>query len=301
MQAALQRHIDQSISSTVNLPRDTSVDTVERLYRHAWRSGLKGISVYREGSREGVLLTSEEAKRRHSVAALSERVAAIAREAAPTLAPDGSSSPERQIEATVRALAELVRSRPEQLQLLDQGDGLLRERPERLDGPTYRIPTAFGTAFVTITERDGEPFEVFARLGKAGSDAEADAEGLGRLCSVVLRLRGRGSGAERLRLIVDQLEGIGASRQYGFGPNRVRSIPDAIAVALRKYLADRHPTDAPELPCGDAGSAAPAAQEPQQAPVAGDSNGNLCPRCLQRSLVTTEGCTRCQACGFREC
>jgi hypothetical protein len=69
----------------------------------------------------------------------------------------------------------------------------------------------------------------------------------------------------------------------------VRSIPDAIAVALRKYLADRHPADAPELPRGDAASTAPAAQKSERAPVAGGSSGNLCPRCLHRSLVTTEG------------
>jgi ribonucleoside-diphosphate reductase alpha chain len=300
MQAALQRHIDQSISSTVNLPREATTETVERVYFHAWRSELKGISVYREGSREGVLITPEEARRRHTLVALSDKITAIAREAAPALAPDGAGSPEQQIEATVRALAELARSRPEQLRLLDEGDGLLRERPERLDGPTYRIPTAFGTAFVTVTELDGEPFEVFARLGKAGSDAEADAEGLGRLVSVLLRLRGRGSGTERLRLIIDQLEGIGGSRQYGFGPNRVRSIPDAIAVALRKYLADREPSE--PSPAAGAEPALPA-PAPQLLEIAGGSNGDLCPRCQQRTLVTTEGCTKCAnpGCGFKEC
>src|SRR6266540_6675142 len=63
MQAALQKHIDQAISSTINLPRDASLETVERIYRMAWEQGLKGVTVYREGSREGILLTEKQAKR----------------------------------------------------------------------------------------------------------------------------------------------------------------------------------------------------------------------------------------------
>ena len=57
MQAVIQRHIDHSISSTVNLPRETSVETVKDIYFRAWKKKCKGITVYREGSREGVLST----------------------------------------------------------------------------------------------------------------------------------------------------------------------------------------------------------------------------------------------------
>jgi ribonucleoside-diphosphate reductase alpha chain len=62
MQATCQKHVDQAISSTINLPRDTSVETVERIYRLAWEQGLKGVTVYREGSREGILITEKEVK-----------------------------------------------------------------------------------------------------------------------------------------------------------------------------------------------------------------------------------------------
>ncbi len=55
LQAALQRHVDQSISSTVNLPRDTPKEVVERLFLEAWREGCKGLTVFREGSREEVI------------------------------------------------------------------------------------------------------------------------------------------------------------------------------------------------------------------------------------------------------
>jgi ribonucleoside-diphosphate reductase alpha chain len=60
MQAAIQEHIDQSISSTVNLPEDITVEEVERIYMLAYKMGCKGITVYREGSREGILETVKE-------------------------------------------------------------------------------------------------------------------------------------------------------------------------------------------------------------------------------------------------
>ena len=55
MQATMTKYIDHSISSTVNLPAHTSIDTVNDLYIEAWRSGCKGITVYRDGCREGIL------------------------------------------------------------------------------------------------------------------------------------------------------------------------------------------------------------------------------------------------------
>ncbi|HID06652.1 MAG TPA: hypothetical protein EYP10_05835, partial [Armatimonadetes bacterium] len=66
MQATIQRHIDHSISSTVNLPHETTVEDVSKIYFLAWKLGCKGITVYREGSREGVLMTEKYA-RRHGV------------------------------------------------------------------------------------------------------------------------------------------------------------------------------------------------------------------------------------------
>ena len=60
MQGVIQKYIDSSISSTVNLAEDITVDTVAEIYMSAYKSGLKGITVYREGSREGILVTKKE-------------------------------------------------------------------------------------------------------------------------------------------------------------------------------------------------------------------------------------------------
>ena len=72
MQGVIQRHVDSAISSTVNLPSDTTVEQVEQIYMQAWKAGCKGISVYREGSREGVLITAEEEEKRKKAASREE-------------------------------------------------------------------------------------------------------------------------------------------------------------------------------------------------------------------------------------
>jgi ribonucleoside-diphosphate reductase alpha chain len=63
MQGVIQKYVDSSISSTVNLPEEVSIETVADIYMTAYKAGLKGITVYREGSREGILQTEEFAKK----------------------------------------------------------------------------------------------------------------------------------------------------------------------------------------------------------------------------------------------
>lgn len=62
MQGAIQKYIDSSISSTVNLAEEITVETIADIYMTAYEAGLKGITVYREGSREGILVTEKDEK-----------------------------------------------------------------------------------------------------------------------------------------------------------------------------------------------------------------------------------------------
>lgn len=62
IQAVIQQHIDHAISSTINLPANTKPEVVGNLYREGWRRGLKGITVYVDGSRSGVLVSEKEDK-----------------------------------------------------------------------------------------------------------------------------------------------------------------------------------------------------------------------------------------------
>jgi len=75
MQGAIQKHIDSSISSTVNIPKESTVQDVKDIYFQAWRSGCKGITVYREGAREGILLTNDEAAAQKGGAASQKKTA----------------------------------------------------------------------------------------------------------------------------------------------------------------------------------------------------------------------------------
>lgn len=60
IQESIQKYVTHSISSTINLPEDTAVSQISDIYKTAWRHGLKGITVYRDGSRSGVLISSEK-------------------------------------------------------------------------------------------------------------------------------------------------------------------------------------------------------------------------------------------------
>ncbi|WP_417856493.1 adenosylcobalamin-dependent ribonucleoside-diphosphate reductase [Xanthomarina gelatinilytica] len=62
MQGAVQKWVDHSISVTINLPNDASEELVGKLYLEAWEAGCKGVTVYRDGSRSGVLISNEEKK-----------------------------------------------------------------------------------------------------------------------------------------------------------------------------------------------------------------------------------------------
>ena len=165
----------------------------------------------------------------------------------------------------------------------------VRPRPDRLSGHTYRLGTPLGTAYITVNANgDGEPFEVFLNVGKAGSDTAAVSEAIGRLISLVLRVPSPLSATRRLKQVVKQLKGIGGGRPLGFGRDRVRSLPDGVAQVLGQHLGIVEP-----VPEGTRGAGA---EQLSLFPA-----GDLCPECGHAALVNEEGCRRCHACGYSEC
>jgi ribonucleoside-diphosphate reductase alpha chain len=184
-----------------------------------------------------------------------------------------------------------------------------KPRPRLLSGFTHNIETPLGKAFITINENGGhQPFEVFLNTAKAGSDTAAVSEAIGRLISYILRLSSPIEPVKRLTAVADQLEGIGGGRPMGFGPNRVRSLPDGISQVLQHYLKyrqeiiDAEAFDLSEMAIGrdlDAPeSAAPAEPDPGQDFL---KIGDLCPECGAAAFISEEGCRKCYACGYSEC
>src|SRR5213080_1203887 len=114
---------------------------------------------------------------------------------------------------------------------------VIKPRPHSLKGTTYRMETPIGTAYITINEtKEGEAFEVFAQVGKGGSETMAVAEALGRLISLTLRLPSPLSAQRRLEEVISQLSRIGGAQPTGFGPSKILSLPDAIARTLAEHI-----------------------------------------------------------------
>jgi ribonucleoside-diphosphate reductase alpha chain len=176
-----------------------------------------------------------------------------------------------------------------------------KPRPRSLKGYTYSIETPLGKAFITINENGGDqPFEMFINTAKAGSDTAAVSEAIGRLISYVLRLASPIEPRQRLTEVLRQLAGIGGGRPLGFGPNRVRSLPDGIAHILEDYLSSAGSQSA--LAAAEYGeqheAAFPQAPSSEQPLL---KIGDLCPECGQAAMVNEEGCRKCYACGYSEC
>src|SRR5690606_6286752 len=110
--------------------------------------------------------------------------------------------------------------------------GRVSDCPNARHGVTVSIETPAGTCHVIMNnDENGDPFEVFVEVGKGGSDIKAMAEALGRLISMILRLPGNKK--LLVKEVVSQLKYIGGASSVGFGKNRVRSLPDAVAKALQ--------------------------------------------------------------------
>lgn len=182
-----------------------------------------------------------------------------------------------------------------------------RVRSTVLRGTTYRKATPIGTAYITINS-DGmhgeHPFEVFVNVAKVGSDVAADAEGLGRLVSLVLRMPSPLSPLQRAEAVIAQLRGIGSGRQTGFGKNRVMSLPDAIAQVLEEHIGSDQPNHIyPELP--DEEDENEKKQYDLSFSGGGSSqaamNADICPVCGNATFMNIEGCKKCFSCGYSEC
>lgn len=148
MQAVFQKHVHASISKTINMPGSATRDDCEEALLMAWKLGLKGITIYRTGSREAVVLALKE----------------------PSKAPAESSAPG----------ADDGRKVPGRVATLPI------ERPKELAGRTYLCQSGCCRLYVTVNLLDGRPIEVFIRtVGSGGCDANNSA--LGRAISTGLQ------------------------------------------------------------------------------------------------------------------
>ena len=260
MQAAMQAFVDNSLSKTINFPDSATEEDIANAYLLAWELGCKGITVYVTGSRHKVVLET------HLTA-------------------------KDKLDPT----SELTNNESIQQNIWQEAK---KPRPRRLPGNTIFVETPLGKTFVTVNENGGgQPFEVFVNTAKAGSETAAVSEAIGRLISYALRIVSPITPRERLVEIWRQLSGIGGGRPLGFGPNRVRSLPDGVAQAIEEYLKNSTTSDLKldnddngHFPLSDLNSEQPQIQI-----------GDLCPECGEAAVVYEEGCRKCYACAYSEC
>jgi len=265
MQGVIQKYIDSSISSTVNLKAEVEEDTVADIYMTAYKAGLKGITVYREGSREGILITDEEEKK-----------------------------------DTLEALAGAKKTS----NVTDRTEKRPRIRPNTTIGSTRRIRTGEGTLYITINEDENGLCEVFTTIGKAGGNAAAQSEAISRLISLSLRsgvdpnaiikqlkgISGPNPTWEDGRLILSTPDAIGKSLDDYLNEN-----PES----RTNGLSDFEDEDNRKSPITMA-TTEEVTKHNKEVTDFTFKNISTCPDCGS-SVMHEAGCVTCPGCGFSKC
>jgi len=220
MQAELQKYCSTAISSTVNLPKDTTKEDISELFKYAYEKGLKGVTIYRDGSKKNQPVSFRQ-------------------------------------DEEERKIFEF-------------------KRPNRLHSETFTVETGNGKMYVTVSDNDGKPVEIFLFLGKSGQFINTFSEALGRVLSLALQ------NDVPLEQLTKTLRGINSDSAVWHKfestdqkPTQILSIPDGIAKLLDKYYLGR------EIISN------------------GVTSEEICPKC-GLNMNAMEGCFSC-VCGYSRC
>jgi len=251
MQAAFQKYVHNATSKTINFPHEATIEDVRKAYLLAYQLDCKGITVYRDKSRE-------------------EQVLNI-----------GSSDSKKDDKAQSVTFADFKK------------EIVPRPRPEVIIGTTTKVSTGCGNLYVTINvDEEGNPFELFTSMGKAGGCAASQLEAIGRLVSLAFR-----AGVE-VKSIMEQLRNIRCPSPSWEKGQRIFSCADAIARVVERRLVNNQAAKAAlETPLAMKHSHN---DEPLVSETAKGDIVGVCPDC-GGALRHEEGCMKCHACGFSKC
>ena len=265
MQAAFQNHTDNAVSKTVNLRNEATQEDVAEVFQLAYRTGCKGVTIYRDGSRDMQVLNIGSVKGKEEKPQLQN------------VAPSTEAC-----EDCAEACA------------LTQPHITPRPRPEVTTGFTEKVKIGCGNLYITVNYDDNGICEVFTNTGRAGG-CPSQSEATSRLVSISLR-----SGMDE-KSIVEQLKGIrcpSTIRQKGLN---VLSCPDAIGRMIEKVMKHRN-GNGDVYKTAPAATATFQVPRPN-AKIYDDENSKdsaSCPEC--GSGVEHEGgCVVCRSCGYSKC
>lgn len=263
MQGAIQKWVDHSISVTVNLPNDVSEELVGKLYEEAWRSGCKGCTIYRDGSRSGVMISASKKDKKKSTAQKEK----VSSDRIPVMA--------------------VTETRPKEL---DCDVVRFQNNKEKwvafvglLDGYPYEIFTGLqddeeGIALpktvtkgriIKQTNPDGTKRYDFQFENKRGY--KTTVEGLSeKFNPEYWNYAKLISGVLRYRMPIDHVIKLVSSLQLK--DQSINTWKNGVERALKKYMVDGT-----------------------------EAKGQVCPSCGQETLVYQEGCLICKNCGASRC
>jgi len=269
MQATVQKHIDSSISKTINVPAEIPFDRFKDVYLQAYALGCKGCTTYRPNEVTGAVL-------------------AVREQAAPG---SGLRAAPKQPELPLPPPAPTASPKPADI---FEAGGIVYmtqplSRPEALPGQTYKIswPESEHALYITLNDivQDGRrrPFEVF--INSKNMEAYAWALALTRMISAVFRRGGDVS------FVVDELKAIFDPRGGQWMSGRyVPSLLAAIGEVIERHMID----------IGFLGQRGPSLAPEAHVPMEG-ARARFCPRCGDASFIKLEGCDTCLSCGYSKC
>ena len=235
MQGAFQKYVDNAVSKTINFTKEATKEEIKMAYELAYELGCKGVTVYRDGSRENQVLN-------------------VGKEVKETKTNGHRVAP--------------------------------RERPEITTGMTQKIETGCGHLYVTINSDEKGACEIFTQMGKVGGCASAQLEAIARLTSLLLRSNVKVSSIAR------QLKGIRCPSPMWRNGEIVTSCADSIAKSLEVFLTLDKDTVKNIKKINKKASAKPKRQS--------TSSMRICPDCGS-TVEHTEGCLKCNSCGWSKC
>ena len=298
MQAAFQAFTDNAVSKTVNLSHEATEDEVREVFMQAYRTGCKGVTIYRDGSRGLQVLNigSVNEEKKTDAAATAAGTAVTATAAPPGTVPAGTAvaAPAVASVAAPAGTAVAAENKSDGSAVPDYGHIAPRPRPEITTGFTEKVKIGCGNLYITVNYDENGICEVFTNTGRAGG-CPSQSEATSRLVSIALR-----SGMDE-KAIVEQLKGIrcpSTIRQKGL---KVLSCPDAIGRLIEKVSNHRSGNGSVH-----AEIAVPAAQRfirPTPNPVRPETEGDNshdCPECGE-VMEHEGGCRICRSCGYSKC
>ena len=290
MQAAVQAHVDSSISKTINCPENMPFAAFRNIYTEAYALGLKGCTTFRPNPVTGSVL-ADGAQANDGI---SGTVPAVPKPAVPAPA-DRTAASTAAAASDAEPSGIVYMSRP-------------LERDQALSGYTYKLKWAGSdhAIYVTINdiERDGRrrPFEIF--INTKNLDHYAWTVALTRMISAIFRRGGD------VTFVVDELKAVfdpqgGQWMQGRYVPSLLAAIGEIIEGHMRRtgFLAETgtHSHDGIDKASADKASAGKALPNPGSSQHRPSQAGRHCPRCASGTLQLESGCWLCRDCGYSKC